>query len=358
MDQVPERRVHHLGRQGQSRQSRDLYLPGHVIASQLRKDRVHITQKPIDVMLQLVRICPEDGTVLDPFIGSDSTGSLRRRLLHSPSSTAGFKPLAKRRSTRPQHLMSTLLRGEPTEGKSMAKKRGRQPSAHKRRNLIIGWSVLLLLLIVVFRSAVWPYLLGAVVVGALGCGAWWLRRTDRLVRERDRQWRQQDAIRAGHRTLAKVDKMSGTEFEDLVAKLCRRDGCTEIRRVGGAGDNGADVTGCLPDGRTMVIQCKRYAPSATIPARDLRDLLGSKAHFGADLAVFVTTTRFSRQALAFAVKNGILAIHRDHFGLWNSGASLISLSDVNGSGQGNSQHRAVWKRTYVKPHKPRSPRGL
>jgi hypothetical protein len=54
--------------------ARDLYLPGYFIASQPRKDRVHITQKPVEVMQQLVRICPEDGTVLDPFTGSGTTG--------------------------------------------------------------------------------------------------------------------------------------------------------------------------------------------------------------------------------------------------------------------------------------------
>ncbi|MFD0264679.1 DNA-methyltransferase [Kitasatospora indigofera] len=54
--------------------SRSLYLPGHFIASQPRKDRVHITQKPLEIMQQLVRICPDDGVVLDPFTGSGSTG--------------------------------------------------------------------------------------------------------------------------------------------------------------------------------------------------------------------------------------------------------------------------------------------
>jgi site-specific DNA-methyltransferase (adenine-specific) len=54
--------------------SRDLYLPGHFIASQPRKGRVHMTQKPEQVMEQLVQICPENGTVLDPFTGSGSTG--------------------------------------------------------------------------------------------------------------------------------------------------------------------------------------------------------------------------------------------------------------------------------------------
>ncbi|MFI6582846.1 restriction endonuclease [Embleya sp. NPDC050493] len=35
--------------------------------------------------------------------------------------------------------------------------------------------------------------------------------------------------------------MTGAQFEEPVAGLCRRDGFTEVRRVGGAGDNGADV---------------------------------------------------------------------------------------------------------------------
>jgi hypothetical protein len=54
--------------------TRDLYLPGHYIASQPHKDRVHITQKPVEIMQQLVQVCPEGGTVLDPFTGSGSTG--------------------------------------------------------------------------------------------------------------------------------------------------------------------------------------------------------------------------------------------------------------------------------------------
>lgn len=142
--------------------------------------------------------------------------------------------------------------------------------------------------------------------------------------------------------------MTGTEFEELVASLCRRDGCTEVRRVGGSHDNGADVVGRLPDGRAVVIQCKRYAPSSTIASREVRDLLGAKVHFKADVAIFATTTRFSRPSEAFAVEHGILAVHRDHLGLWNGGASLESLVGVNGWGQGDARHRARWKKAYGK----------
>lgn len=140
--------------------------------------------------------------------------------------------------------------------------------------------------------------------------------------------------------------MTGTEFEELVAALCRRDSCTEVRRVGGAGDNGADVLGRLPDGRTMVVQCKRYAPSRAIPTRELRDLLGAQVHFRADLAVFVTTSRFTGPSEKFAVQHDILAVHRDLLGLWNNGASLMSLSPVNGRGQGDARHRTRWRRAY------------
>ncbi|WP_329136509.1 restriction endonuclease [Streptomyces sp. NBC_00670] len=205
---------------------------------------------------------------------------------------------------------------------------------------------LLLVFLAVYWSAVWLYLVSALLLGGLGTALWWLWRTDRLVRGRDRAWRREEAVNAGRRTLAEVDGMTGTEFEELVASLCRRDGCTDVRRVGGANDNGADVVGSLPDGRSVVIQCKRYAPSSTIASRELRDLLGARVHFGADLAVFVTTTRFSGPSEKFALQHGILAVHRDHFGLWNNGTSLLTLSEVNGKGQGDSRHRGRWKRTY------------
>lgn len=229
-------------------------------------------------------------------------------------------------------------------GRNPARRRGR---ATKAKPVVLGGGGLLIVLMV-FWSQVWPYVVGSVVLGGIGAVGWWLWRTDRRVRARDRRWRQDEAVKAGRRSLSEVDAMTGTEFEELVADLCRRDGCTEVRRVGGSHDNGADVVGRLPDGRTFVIQCKRYAPSSIIASRELRDLLGAKVHFQADVAVFVTTTRFSRPSERFAVEHGILAVHRDHLGLWNNGASLSALSRVNGRGQGDSRHRARWKQAYGK----------
>lgn len=50
-----------------------VYLPG-VIRCATPRDRTHQTEKPLDLMRQLVRICPPGGLVLDPFAGSGSCG--------------------------------------------------------------------------------------------------------------------------------------------------------------------------------------------------------------------------------------------------------------------------------------------
>lgn len=38
------------------------------------RDRVHVTQKPLALMRDLLRIVPPGATVLDPFMGSGTTG--------------------------------------------------------------------------------------------------------------------------------------------------------------------------------------------------------------------------------------------------------------------------------------------
>ncbi|WP_406730013.1 restriction endonuclease [Streptomyces sp. NBC_01794] len=230
-----------------------------------------------------------------------------------------------------------------------AKRKGKAVRRRRTtRNKAAAGVLAALVLIGLLQPMLLLYLGALLAAAGIAWMVWRLWRTDRLMRSKDTTWRRQEEIAAGQRTLTAIDAMSGTEFEEAVAELCRRDGCTQVRRVGGAGDNGADVLGRLPDGRTMVIQCKRYAPHRTIASREVRDLLGAKVHFAADVAIFVATTRFSPQAEAFAVNHHILTLHRDFFGLWNNGTPLLSLAEVNGRGQGEARHRARWKQTYSK----------
>ncbi|MEU8571472.1 restriction endonuclease [Streptomyces pathocidini] len=233
----------------------------------------------------------------------------------------------------------------------MAKKRKRRSAGRKkherRRNTLLGSGTFALVLLAALWSQIWPYLLSIAVFGGVGGMVWWLRQTDQLVRSHDQRWRAEDAIRIGHRSLTEVDAMSWQEFERYVAALCRRDGCTDVEVSGRSGDLGADVIATLPDGRRLVIQCKHYAPHRYVPSGDMQKFVGTAwLHHKADVAVFAATCPFSKAALTLAVHHGVLAVHRDLLGQWNTGTPLQAMLPLNGTGQGDRAHRRRWKDTY------------
>ncbi|WRZ77131.1 restriction endonuclease [Streptomyces sp. NBC_01237] len=131
------------------------------------------------------------------------------------------------------------------------------------------------------------------------------------------------------------------EFEEYVAALCRRDSCTEVRRVGGANDLGADVIGRLPDGRKIVVQCKRYAKHRTVGSPDLQKFNGTaRSEHGADVPLFVASCKFTKQARAFAARHGLVLVDVDLLGFWNSGTALASLLDLDISRSGTNRKLA------------------
>lgn len=110
-------------------------------------------------------------------------------------------------------------------------------------------------------------------------------------------------------------------FEEAVAELCRRDGCRDVERVGGAGDLGADVLATAPDGRRLVVQCKRYGPANKVGSQDLQRFGGTCfAVHGADAAIVVTTGEFTAPAAEYAAACGILCVDADALAGWSEGA--------------------------------------
>ncbi|UNO38461.1 restriction endonuclease [Streptomyces sp. MST-110588] len=102
-------------------------------------------------------------------------------------------------------------------------------------------------------------------------------------------------------------RMDADEFESAVAGLCERDGCQDVRVVGGANDLGADVVATAPDGRAVVIQCKRYSATNKVGSQDLQRFGGTCfAVHGAEVAAFVTTSTFTDPAADYARQCGIL----------------------------------------------------
>lgn len=106
--------------------------------------------------------------------------------------------------------------------------------------------------------------------------------------------------------IARYHAMNPREFEDAVAFLCARDGCTNARVVGGAGDLGADVLATAPDGRHIVIQCKRYGPTTKVGSPDLQRFGGTcfTVH-GAQVATVVTTSTFTKPAISYGAQHEI-----------------------------------------------------
>jgi hypothetical protein len=100
------------------------------------------------------------------------------------------------------------------------------------------------------------------------------------------------------RTLREMLALSPSEFEAATATVFRGMGYQHIRVVGGTGDYCADVEASDPQGRSVVIQCKRYGPGNTVGSREVQTFLGmATVHHHAQHAILVTTSRFTANAL-------------------------------------------------------------
>ncbi|MFE1363675.1 restriction endonuclease [Streptomyces anulatus] len=111
-------------------------------------------------------------------------------------------------------------------------------------------------------------------------------------------------------------------FEEAVAELCRRDGCADAEVVGGAGDLGADVLATTPDGRRLVVQCKRYGPENRAGSQELQRFGGTcYAVHEADVALVVSTGGFTEPALDYAEQCAILCYGPEELAAWSRGAA-------------------------------------
>ncbi|MBS2533970.1 restriction endonuclease [Catenulispora sp. NF23] len=173
-------------------------------------------------------------------------------------------------------------------------------------------------------GSLWPAVPASALLAALGSALRPVLRAGRAEQHAELK-RLDDLERAArHQSLTAIDAMSGTEFELFIAGLCHRDGFTVHQSRGGAGDLGADVITDSPDGRRVVIQCKRYKPGNAVPGPDLQRFLGTaRPIHNADVPVFVTTAwRFTKQSRELAAGQHVVLIDRDLLSHWNNGVSL------------------------------------
>jgi restriction system protein len=130
--------------------------------------------------------------------------------------------------------------------------------------------------------------------------AWLLLAVVLALFETPRLWRAWRRRRAG---LARIDAMSGEEFEAFLAQLFVRLG-HRVERVGaGGGDFGADLLLRDRDGACFVVQAKRYTRPVGVKA--VQEVLGARGYYQADRAAVVTNSTFTAAAVKLAQANDV-----------------------------------------------------
>lgn len=161
-------------------------------------------------------------------------------------------------------------------------------------------AVAVLIKVVRFIAAHWPwFVLLAVILLAIGVC---LLRLHYTLAEQERAERL--CINA---RLENSDRMSGGDFEQLIAELLHRDGYRRVDVQGGCGDGGIDITAETPGlSATVTIQCKRH--SRNIGVKYVREMIGALHDLAPFLGLVITMAEFTQTAKDTAQRAGILLI--------------------------------------------------
>jgi len=103
--------------------------------------------------------------------------------------------------------------------------------------------------------------------------------------------------------------LSPPRFEEYVGELLRSAGYRDVRQVGGAGDLGADLICRDRKGRSVAVQCKRYAPGVRVGSREVQTFIGMMhVHHQAERGIFVTTSTLTAPAARLAAEHKLEVI--------------------------------------------------
>lgn len=173
------------------------------------------------------------------------------------------------------------------------------------RLALIGVAILVVVMAIIGAVRAHPLAATSVLLALVAGGGAWLYRRFTGARQ----------LRDWERDIAITDQMTGSQFEHYVARLMRASGCRGVRVQGGAGDMGADVTGTAPDGRRIVVQCKRHKNNLTSP--HVQRFAGTVWDIhGADVALLVTTTSVTAPAWDVARRCRITLVDRAALARW------------------------------------------
>ncbi len=152
------------------------------------------------------------------------------------------------------------------------------------------------------------------------------RYTEERAKEEERRRQREEAEeeqRRRMRTIADLNKLTGYEFEELIASLFNKDGYS-VRRCGGSGDEGVDLILEIGESRD-VVQCKRWKADVGSPV--VRDFYGALMHANARHGFIITSASFSPSARSFALRKPITLISGNDLIAWIGGTYTTRSGD-------------------------------
>ncbi|MCH7489586.1 MAG: restriction endonuclease [Gemmatimonadetes bacterium] len=125
-------------------------------------------------------------------------------------------------------------------------------------------------------------------------------------------------VRRGRRRIRHLEDLlalTPAQFEEAIAALFRRMGYRSVERTGKAGDLAADIRCTDKAGRSLVVQCKRYAPENRVGSRDIQTFIGmATVHHKAEQGIFVTTSTFTEPARDLAEEHSLILYDGEDLG--------------------------------------------
>ncbi|GAA2629919.1 hypothetical protein GCM10010425_30810 [Streptomyces spororaveus] len=165
----------------------------------------------------------------------------------------------------------------------------------------------------------WPVLLALGLLA--GAGVVW-----RFVQVAGGRRREAERLAVLRITMAEFDVMDDRQFEHALRDLLIRDGWP-ARRVGGGGDQAADVIGDHAQRGRIVVQAKHTRVGGKVGAPVMYAVKGTAgpAH-RADHAVVVTNGAFTRDAMAWGDRHDVRWVDREKLRRWaENGTALHDL---------------------------------
>jgi restriction system protein len=146
-------------------------------------------------------------------------------------------------------------------------------------------------LVVMIINSLWPVL--PVLVGFTSLASAWKSTRSRAVLRR-------------MKTLQDIREVPWQEFEQLAATYYRELG-HEVNHTGQAGPDGGIDLKMRKNGKRILVQCKRYT-GRSIGVQAVREFFGVVVAGGADKGIFLTTSDFTPEAMAFGLSQHSLEL--------------------------------------------------